>query len=73
MSKQVIAVASIRQRSAAVDAGRGAEVGRCSKPDHSHSVQHAARAAQVESALGSDLADARICRDPDVGRSRADD
>jgi hypothetical protein len=63
MRKQVVAVAFIRQRRAAVNTRRGGEVGRCSEADHSPSAQEATRAAQVESALGSDPADVRTCRD----------
>ena len=61
MSKQIVAVAFIRQRRAAVNTRRGGEVGRCSEADHSPSVQEATRAAQIESALGSDPADV-LCR-----------
>ena len=62
VGEQVVAVARIRQRCAAVDTGRGGQIGRCSEPDHSHSVQQAARTAHVQSAPGGDLADVRTCR-----------
>jgi hypothetical protein len=64
MSKQVVTVARIRQRRATVDTARGGQVGRCSKPDHSHSVQQPAQAAQAEYALDSDLANFWTCRRP---------
>src|SRR3984957_21161375 len=38
MSKQVVSVARMRQRSAAVDPGRSGQIGSGAKPDRGHSV-----------------------------------
>ena len=62
MSRQAGAIACIRPRRATVDTARDGQVGRCSKPDHSVSARQAARAAQVESARGSDLPGVRTSR-----------
>jgi hypothetical protein len=65
MSQHVVAVPGIRQRCATVDTAHSGQVGRCPGPDHFCSMRQAAQAAQVEYALGPDLANVLICCEED--------